>query len=71
MPLQNLTAVTARRVVGAVLVVVGGVWIGQGLDLIKGSFMTGSTLWAVIGCLCVVAGLATLGLPSRATREEP
>jgi hypothetical protein len=46
-------AITARRVVGAVLVVVGAVWIGQGLDVIKGSFMTGSTVWAMIGALCV------------------
>jgi hypothetical protein len=66
-----VTAITARRVVGVVLVLVGAVWIGQGLDLIKGSVMPGSTVWAVIGAFCVVAGLAALGVPSRETREGP
>ncbi len=66
-----MTAITARRVAGAVLVLIGAVWIGQGLGLIKGSFMTGSNVWAVIGALCVLAGLAALGVPSRETREEP
>lgn len=66
-----MTAISARRVVGAVLVLVGAVWIGQGLGLIKGSFMTGSTVWAVIGALCVLGGLAAFGLPSRRTREQP
>lgn len=66
-----MTAISARRVVGAVLVLVGAVWIGQGLGLIKGSFMTGSTVWAVIGALCVLGGLAAFGLPPRRTREQP
>lgn len=62
-----MTAISARRVVGAVLVLVGA----EGLGLIKGSFMTGSTVWAVIGALCVLGGLAAFGLPPRRTREQP
>ena len=54
-----------RRIVGAVLVLTGAVWIGQGLNLIKGSSMTGSTFWAVIGTGCVVAGLGILAWPWR------
>ena len=60
----------ARRVVGAVLVLTGAVWIGQGLDLIQGSSMTGSTFWAVVGALCVVAGLGLLSWPWRRPREQ-
>ncbi len=55
----------ARRIVGAVLVLTGAVWIGQGLDLIAGSSMTGSTFWAVTGAVCVVVGLGLLGWPWR------
>jgi hypothetical protein len=61
----------ARRVAGAVLVLTGAVWIGQGLDLIQGSSMTGSTFWAVVGALCVVVGLGLLGWPWRRPREQP
>jgi hypothetical protein len=54
-----------RRILGAVLVLTGGVWIGQGLDLVQGSSMTGSTFWAVVGALCLVAGLGLLSWPWR------
>jgi hypothetical protein len=54
-----------RRVLGGLLVVTGAVWIGQGLRLIQGSSMTGSTFWAVVGALCLVAGLGLLSWPWR------
>jgi len=47
-----------RWIIAAVLALAGLVWLGQGLGFIPGSFMTGSTTWAVIGAAClVVAGL--------------
>ena len=55
--------VVVRRVVGALLCLTGAVWIGQGTNIIQGSSMTGSTFWAVMGALCVVAGLVLLGWP--------
>ena len=61
----------ARRVVGAILVLTGLVWIGQGTTLIQGWSMTGSTFWAVMGAICFVAGLVLLGWPWRQPREEP
>ena len=60
-----------RRVVGALLVLTGAVWLGQGLDLIHGSSMTGSTFWAVAGAVCVVAGLGLLGWPWRQASDQP
>ena len=55
----------ARRVIGGLLVLTGAVWLGQGLGLIHGSFMTGSTFWAVVGAVCFVAGLGLLSWPWR------
>ncbi len=52
-----------RRVVGALLCLIGAVWIGQGTNLIQGSSMTGSTFWAVMGAACLVAGVVLLGWP--------
>ena len=49
-----------RRAIAIVLILVGGVWIFQGIGVIEGSFMTGEAVWAVIGAVCVVAGLALL-----------
>ena len=67
-----MDAVTvARRVIGGLLFVTGAVWVGQGLGLIHGSSMSGSTFWAVAGAVCVVAGLGLLGWPWRQTNEQP
>jgi len=62
--------VIARRVVGAVLVLTGAVWIGQGTNVIQGSSMTGSAFWAIVGALSVVAGLVLLGWPWRQSRPN-
>jgi len=43
-------------VLAVLLVLVGLVWIGQGLGYIKGSFMTGDTKWFAIGIAMVVVG---------------
>jgi hypothetical protein len=42
---------TIVMIIGGLAVLVGGVWIGQGAGLIKGSFMTGSSVW-LSDCSC-------------------
>ena len=59
-----------RRILGAALVLTGAVWVGQGLNLIKGSSMTGSTFWAVTGAACVAAGLGLLAWPWRHAEQH-
>lgn len=48
-----------RWIIAAILVVVGAVWIGQGLGLIRGSgFMVDDARWAIIGVGMLAAGFA-------------
>ncbi|MEA2645542.1 MAG: hypothetical protein QOE92_625 [Chloroflexota bacterium] len=47
------------------MLLVGGVWVGQGLGYIKGSFMTGSGFWAVAGVVLVLVGIGTLVAAAR------
>jgi hypothetical protein len=56
-------------VIGVVLCVIGAVWIGQGIGTIHGSFMTGHTIWAVIGAITMLFGLALLSGVARARRH--
>jgi hypothetical protein len=49
-------------VLGVIVLLVGLVWIGQGLGYIKGSFMTGDMHWFWIGVGMVVAGLLLGGV---------
>jgi hypothetical protein len=44
--------------VGVLLVLVGLLWALQGLDVVGGSPMSGVTLWAVIGPIVALIGVA-------------
>lgn len=43
-------------ILGVVLVLIGGVWLFQGVGVIGGSFMTGEPLWVVIGGIVALGG---------------
>ncbi len=44
----------SRLLIALILGLVGLVWLGQGLALIKGSAMSGSNFWAIVGALLLV-----------------
>lgn len=52
-------------IVGALLVLMGGVWILQGINVLPGSFMTGQTKWTIYGALTAVAGIVLIVLARR------
>ena len=56
---------TVTRVVGVIALVVGAVWVGQGLGYLPGSFMTGVRTWFWVGLACVLGGLGLLLLSRR------
>jgi hypothetical protein len=45
-------------VAGVLIAVAGVVWALQGFGYIGGSFMSGATLWAVVGPVVALVGLA-------------
>jgi hypothetical protein len=53
--------VWSRAILGAGLCLVGAVFLGQGTDVIHGSFMSGHAQWAVIGAVMIVLGGGLLG----------
>jgi hypothetical protein len=54
--------------VGALVAIVGIIWTLQGLGVVGGSVMSGKTLWAVLGPLVAVAGLAMVVASLRGSR---
>ena len=48
----------AAKILGVLLILVGIVWILQGINVLPGSFMTGQMQWAVYGVIAVVIGVA-------------
>lgn len=52
-------------VIGVLLVVTGTVWTLQGLGVLAGSVMSGNRVWAVIGSVVALAGLALAAIGVR------
>lgn len=57
-------------VVGVAAAVAGIIWTLQGLGYVGGSFMTGATVWAVIGPVVALAGLVLIAAGSRRRRRN-
>jgi hypothetical protein len=55
--------------IGIVLVVLGGIWLLQGIGVLPGSFMTGQTRWAVYGGIAILAGIVALAAARRISRS--
>ena len=47
-------------VLGGILIVIGVVWFLQGIDVLGGSAMSGVTLWAIVGPIVAIAGVALI-----------
>ena len=66
--LSNVTSRPGRFAlitVGVVALIVGGVFAGQGLNLIPGSFMTGNRMWLAIGLIVAIVGIILIVLGLR------
>ena len=59
---------TVLVIVGVVIALVGLLFTLQGVGIVKGSAMTGTTLWTVVGPVIIVVGLvvAAIGVWRRA-----
>jgi hypothetical protein len=50
----------AVNLLGVLCLLVGSVWILQGINVLPGSFMTGQTKWAIYGALLATIGIGLL-----------
>jgi hypothetical protein len=53
------------NIVGVILVLVGTIWILQGINVLPGSFMSGQSRWAMRGGILLFAGIAGLVWANR------
>jgi multisubunit Na+/H+ antiporter MnhB subunit len=64
---------TPRRwlqgILGILLLVFGVLWALQGLNIVGGSFMTGQTMWLVIGIIVALLGVWLLWTLRSGTRK--
>jgi hypothetical protein len=55
-------------VAGVVLVLLGLLWTLQGLDIITGSSMSGTTTWSIIGPIVLLVGAFIMSVGIRGRR---
>ena len=55
----------AGTIVGIILVLLGGLWIAQGSNLLAGSVMSGQSMWLWIGVVVAIVGVALLVWTNR------
>jgi hypothetical protein len=48
------------NVFGVLCLLLGCVWVLQGINILPGSFMTGQTKWAIYGGVLVIVGIGLL-----------
>lgn len=58
--------------IGVVLILVGLLWVFQGLGTIPGSFMSGSKVWFAIGLLVAIGGVTSVytGVRGKSTARR-
>ncbi|WP_344344106.1 hypothetical protein [Agrococcus versicolor] len=57
-------------VLGVILIAAGSLFFLQGIGLVAGSSMTGTTTWTVLGPLIAILGLVVLLVTLRRTRRR-
>ena len=59
-------------IAGALMFLMGGVWLLQGIGILPGSFMTGQVFWAVMGAIFIAVGglLVLAGFRLNRRRRE-
>ncbi|HSB01981.1 MAG TPA: hypothetical protein VLE49_15130 [Anaerolineales bacterium] len=53
------------NIISVLLILVGGVWFLQGINVLPGSFMTGNPQWAINGGIMIVVALVLLFWANR------
>jgi len=53
------------NIVGVLLVLLGSIWVLQGVNVLPGSFMSGQMRWAVRGGILLLIGVVTLVWANR------
>jgi hypothetical protein len=53
------------NVIAVLLILGGGVWFLQGINILPGSFMTGQIQWAIYGAIAIILGITILVFTNR------
>ena len=58
-------------IIGGLLILLVGIWILQGINVLPGSFMTGQIRWAVYGGIAAIVGIVLIVLANKRKGSPP
>jgi hypothetical protein len=62
---MNTIVKTILKIFAVLLMLAGGIWFLQGINILPGSFMTGDPQWAINGGIMVLVGAGLFWFLSR------
>ena len=62
---MNKILKTILKIIAVLLMLSGGIWFLQGINILPGSFMTGDPQWAINGGIMVLVGAGLFWFLSR------
>lgn len=62
---MNKILKTILKIFAVLLMLAGGVWFLQGINVLPGSFMTGNPQWMINGAIAVLVGAGLFWFLSR------
>jgi len=61
---------TMLNLFAVLLILAGGIWLLQGINILPGSFMTGQIQWAVYGGIAIIVGGVILFFANRNKKDS-
>ena len=62
---MKIVLTVVLSIIGVLCVLMGAVWILQGINVLPGSIMTGQIQWAIYGSLAAILGIGLLVFANR------
>ncbi len=56
------------NIVGVILILLGGIWLLQGINILGGSFMSGHIQYAILGTVVGIIGILLMVFANRSKR---
>ena len=62
---MNSVVKTILKIFAVLLMLAGGIWILQGVNILPGSFMTGNPQWTINGAITMLVGAGLFWFANR------
>jgi hypothetical protein len=62
---MNSVVKTILKIFAVLLMLAGGIWILQGVNILPGSFMTGNPQWTINGVITMLVGAGLFWFANR------